>query len=273
MQQYIALDVHQASSTLTVLSESGKQLKSCPVETNGRALVEAIRMIPGHKRLVVEEGTQSAWLYETLSPHVDEMIVTQATQSRGQKNDALDAYRLAEKLRMGTLDKIVFKAPRQFALLRELARTHTMIARDVVRVQSRIKSIYRSRGVTTSGRTAYGQRTRAAALGQLPPTARSSAERLYEEYDFLVALKARAQTELIVESHKHAITRILETAPGLGPIRVAQLVSIVVTPHRFRTKRQFGATAGSASSCVPAPTGCARRREVGSEAACSRRVG
>jgi transposase len=261
MQRYIALDVHQASTTLAVLSEAGKQLKSCPVETNGRALVEAIRMIPGHKRLVIEEGTQSAWLYETLSPHVDEMIVTQPAQSRGQKNDALDAYRLAEKLRMGTLDKIVFKAPRQFALLRELARTHTMIARDVVRVQCRIKSIYRSRGVQAPRRTAYSQRTRVELLAQLPTAARSSAERLYEQYDFLVSLKARAHSDLIAESHKHAITRILETAPGMGPIRVAQLVSIVVTPHRFRTKRQFWSYCGlsivmrSSSDWVRTPEG------------------
>jgi transposase len=54
----------------------------------------------------------------------------------------------------------------------------------------------------------------------------------------------RAQSDLIAESHKNRITRILETAPGLGPIRVAQLVSIVVTPHRFRTKRQFWSYCG-----------------------------
>ena len=31
-------------------------------------------MIPGHKDLVFEEELQSAWLYETLSPHVDETL-------------------------------------------------------------------------------------------------------------------------------------------------------------------------------------------------------
>ena len=36
------------------------------VETNGRALVEAIRLVPGRKHLVFEEGVQSAWLYEIL---------------------------------------------------------------------------------------------------------------------------------------------------------------------------------------------------------------
>jgi hypothetical protein len=52
-------------------------------------------------RLVFEEGLQSAWLYETLSPHVDELVVAGITQSRGPKSDQRDAYGLAEKLRVG----------------------------------------------------------------------------------------------------------------------------------------------------------------------------
>ena len=62
------MDVHAASCTLAVISEKGRRLRDFPVETNGQALVEAVRMIPGHKHLVFEEGLQSAWLYETLDP-------------------------------------------------------------------------------------------------------------------------------------------------------------------------------------------------------------
>ena len=54
MERYIGMDVHAASCTLAVISQTGKRLKDFPVETNGQALVEAIRMIPGHKHLVFE---------------------------------------------------------------------------------------------------------------------------------------------------------------------------------------------------------------------------
>ena len=97
MERYIGMDVHAASCTLAVISEKGRKLKDFPVETNGQALVEAIRMIPGHKHLVFEEGLQSAWLYETLNPHVDDIVVAGITTSRGQKSDKVDAYGLAEK--------------------------------------------------------------------------------------------------------------------------------------------------------------------------------
>ncbi len=244
MERYIGLDVHAASTTLAVISHTGKRLKDLPVETNGRALIEAIRIIPGHKHLVLEEGTQSAWPQETLSPYVTEVVVAGVTQSRGQKTDTSDAYKLAEKLRVGSLDKRIFKAPRQFTMLRELARTHSMISRDLVRVQARIKSIYRSRGVATPGRSVYCQRNREQWLQQLPPPARTSAARLYEHCDFLRDLKEQAQAELVAESRQHRIARVLETAPGLGPIRVARLLPTVVTPYRFRTKRQFWSYCG-----------------------------
>ena len=60
MERYLGLDVHAASCTLAVISQTGKRLKDFPVETNGQALVEAIRMVPGCRHLVFEEGLQSA---------------------------------------------------------------------------------------------------------------------------------------------------------------------------------------------------------------------
>ena len=68
MERYIGLDVHAASCTLAVISQAGKRLKDFPVETNGQALVEAVRMIPGEKHLVFEEGLQSAWLLRDAWP-------------------------------------------------------------------------------------------------------------------------------------------------------------------------------------------------------------
>ena len=76
------------------------------------------------------------------------------TKSRGQKDDQRDAYGLAEKPRTGSFDKRIFKAPREFTLFRELARTHQSIGRDLVRVQVRLKTLFRSRGILTREREA-----------------------------------------------------------------------------------------------------------------------
>ncbi len=60
MDRYIGLDAHALSGTLAVIGPSGKRLKSMVVETNGHALVEAIRGISGRRHVCLEEGTQSA---------------------------------------------------------------------------------------------------------------------------------------------------------------------------------------------------------------------
>ena len=244
MERYIGMDVHAASCTLAVISEKGRKLKDFPVETNGQALVEAIRMIPGHRHLVFEEGLQSAWLYETLHPHVDDIVVAGITTSRGQKSDKSDAYSLAEDLRTGSLDKHVFKAPRQFTRLRELSRSHSTLVTDTVRVQARIKALYRSRGVLVAGVNVYGVRHREEWQKQLPSSIQTRATRLYAYFDFLLDQKNQAESDLLREAKKHSIAKTLETAPGFGPIRTARLLPIVVTPHRFRTKRQFWSYCG-----------------------------
>ena len=189
MERYIGMDVHAASCTLALISEKGRKLKDFPVETNGQALVEAIRMIPGHKHLVFEEGLQSAWLYETLNPHVDEIVVAGVTESRGPKSDKRDAYGLAEKLRVANLDKVIFKSPRQFTRLREFSRIHLTLVRDAVRVKARIKSLYRSRGILVSGENVYGVRLRKDWQKQLCSSAQTRATRLYDHLDFLLEQK------------------------------------------------------------------------------------
>lgn len=243
MDRYIGLDVHQTSTTLAVVGPSGRRLGSQVVETNERALIEAIRAIPKPRHLCLEEGTQSAWLHEVLSPYVDELVVAGINASRGPKSDVRDAFGLADALRLGAIMTPVFKAPARFALLRELSRVYTMITRDVVRTQCRIKALYRSRGLLTT-MSVYGKPQRETWLAKLPAPSRAAAVLLYVELDALRELKKRAQSELVTESHRHPITKLLESCPGLGEIRVAQLVPVVVAPQRFRTARQFWSYSG-----------------------------
>jgi len=244
MDKYIGIDVHARSCTLAVVDGVGKRVGQHVVETNGETLVECLRMIPGPRHLCIEEGTQSAWLYEILSPHVQELAVVSVSDSRGPKSDERDAFALAEKLRLGALDKRVFKNLGPYQKLRELGRAHFMVVRDVVRTQNRIKSLIRSRGVAVEGKTVYRADGRQEYVDKLPEGTRAAALTLFAQYDALQEIRKRAEKELLAEARLYPITGLLATCPGIGPIRAAQLVPIVVTPHRFRTKRQFWSYCG-----------------------------
>ncbi len=247
MERYLGADVHAASVTFCVLDASGQQVRRDVVETNGKALVGYLQQLPGNLHLCLEEGEWSQWLYEILSPHVAELVVYRSsTRKSGSKSDAIDAHGLAEKLRTGRIDRPVFKDARRFTALRDRARAYTMLTRDVARVKSRLKSFFRSRGLPCPGQAAFRTQQRTQRARALPPAAREAVDLLGRELEQLEALKAEAEAAMLRESHRHAISRILETAPGLGPIRVAQLLPIVITPQRFRTKRQFWSYCGLA---------------------------
>ncbi|MCJ7627508.1 MAG: IS110 family transposase, partial [Longimicrobiales bacterium] len=67
---------------------------------------------------------------------------------------------------------------------------------------------------------------------------------LFREHDGLLALRRRAQTEMLAEARKHRVFGIVKSCPGLGEVRTAQLLPIVVTPYRFANKRAFWAYCG-----------------------------
>jgi transposase len=262
MERYIGLDAHASSCTLAVVGPSGKRLGSHVVETNARALIEVLRGIPRHRHVCLEEGTLSGWLYEVLEPHVEELVVTGVRKSRGPKSDKVDAFGLAEQLRIGSLETRVYKGRGKFGRLGHVARAYGFVMRDVVRVRNRLKSVLRSRGVGYgAGSSVYGKRDRERWLGELPQATRPLAELLYEEHDALAALKSKAEKALLAEARKHREWRLLRTCPGLGPIRTAELLPVVVTPYRFQSRSHFWAYCGlgivmrSSSDWVRDPSG------------------
>ena len=261
MARYIGLDAHSASCTIAVVGISGRRLGCHVVETNAKVLVDLIKTIPRPRHLCFEEGTHSAWLYEILSRHADQIVVTGIRQSRGPKDDQRDAFDLADKLRTNSIETRVYKEIGSFGRLRELARVYGMQVRDSVRVQNRIKALYQSRAIPTPGDRIYDPDQRAEWIGKLPASSQPVVQILVQQYEAIEKLRADAENQMLTESRKHSITKKLMTIPGLGKIRVAELVPIIVSPHRFRTKRQLWKYAGlgivmrSSSDWVQDPAG------------------
>lgn len=244
MERYIGLDAHATSCTFGVISERGKHLKSAVVETNGQALVEFLKTVPGRKHLCLEEGTQSTWLYEILAPHVQEIVVTHLSrETPGRKDDETDAFARAEDLRIGSVTP-VYKPSSRMGQLRAQVDVHLRLTGDLVRTKNRLKALYRSRGVATVGPQVYTLKHRDDYQGKLPKDYQPAALLMYAQLDAVHRIRLDAEKQLIAVSHTHAISKVLETCPGIGPIRAAQLIATIVTPQRFRGARQLWSYCG-----------------------------
>jgi transposase len=248
--KYIGLDVHQATMSVAVMDSAGHLVMECALETKASTILEFIEGMRGRLYVTFEEGTWAAWLYDLLKPHVTKLLVCDprknALLKSGNKSDRIDARKLAALLRAGLLSP-VYHGEAGVRTLKELARSYLTLTRDVTRVMSRIKAVYRSWAIPCAGQRVYSPSYRSQWLEKLPDAGvRRRAEWLYTQLDQLLPLRRQARQALLAESRKHPANRCLQSIPSLGSIRAAILMAVIQTPHRFRTKRQLWAYSGLA---------------------------
>jgi transposase len=157
----------------------------------------------------------------------------------GSKADGIDAGKMSHLLRIGALTA-VYHDRQGTAVLRELVRSYDELVEDSVRAMNRIKAVYRSRAIATDGQSVYGIAQRQAWLEKLKDVGASTrVQSLYAQLDTLKELRRQAERSMVTEARRHPAYRLLRSIPQLGPIRVARLISIVDTPHRFANKAAF----------------------------------
>lgn len=248
--KYAGLDVHQVTTVIVVMEESGRVIAREILPTEPTALTAFFRGMRGSVHVVFEEGTQAHWLYDLLMPLVERVVVCNRRREvprHGNKSDWQDAAALADLLRRDAVRPVYHDTVPQGAELKELGRRYVNLVEDSTRVMARLKALYRARAIPTRGRTVYSARYRVQWLAQLPGGAvQQRADALYTELEVLQALRTKAKTALFAAARRHPAWPVLRGIPFLGPVRVSLLLAVLQTPWRFRTKRSLWAYAGLA---------------------------
>ena len=249
-KKYIGMDVHKESISIAVMNGAGKIGMECVIETKASMILQFIDGLRGDLQVTFEEGTSAAWLYDLLKPHVTKLVVCDprknASMREGQQSDKIDARGLAELLRLNHLSP-VYHGEHGLRTLKELVRSYLTITKDLVRVMTRVKAIYRSWAIPCTGKQVYAPRHRAEWLAKIgEPGVRRRAEFYYQQLDALRTVRQEVRRELLAEAKKHPAWKWLCQIPSIGPIRAAVLLGILQTPHRFRTNRQLWAYSGLA---------------------------
>jgi transposase len=248
--KYIGLDVHQATISVVVLDSTGHLVMESIIETKAVTILQLVHGLSGSLHVTFEEGTCAAWLHDLLKPHVAKVMVCDprknALLKAGNKNDRIDARKLADLLRSGLLSP-VYHEENGVRTLKELARGYLILTRDATRVMNRLKALYRSWAIPCAGQKVYAPRYRNEWLAKIAEAGvRRRAEFYYQQLDALQTLRQQVRRDLLGESRKHSAMNLLRQIPSIGPIRAALLIALLQTPHRFRTKRQLWAYCGLA---------------------------
>ncbi len=246
--KYIGMDVHKAMTVIAVLDSAGKVVAESIIETKGSTILDFLKSQRGTLHVALEEGTPAAWLYDLIDPHVAAVTVCDPRKNvrQGNKSDKVDAKLLAELLRTGDL-KPIYHGEKSTRAVKELALSYISVIEDGTRIKNRVKALFRGRGIECGGTGVYTPDQRNEWLTKLDsPAVRARAARQWQELDLISRLSEEAASDLLAEARKHAVTRILRSVPGIGPIRAAVILGVAGTPHRFRTKKQFWGYCGLA---------------------------
>lgn len=248
--KYVGLDVHKETTSFCVLGEDGSQLLEGVVQTRQEALQDLVGGLPGDVHVALEEGTQATWLYDLLEPVCRRVVVcdprTLGRPRGADKSDREDARDLAERLFAGKL-RPVYKGGEGMRDLRSLVMAYDNVVSDAVRTKNRIKAVFRAHGIATKGQGPYRKEGREAWLDTLPRRGlRTRVSLLLVQLDAVTEVRELALRQVLQEARRFSVYKLLKGVPGVGQIRSAQIMAWMVTPHRFRTRRQLWNYAGLA---------------------------
>jgi transposase len=157
----------------------------------------------------------------------------------GNKSDRIDVAKLGKLLRLGEL-RPVYQGAAGVQGLKQLVHGYEALVQDSTRVKNRMKAIYRGRAVSSKGEAVYEPEEREQWLAKLKGVERQQrTRRLYQQLDQLQQLRAETEKEVGRSARRHGAYKWISSVPGFGPIRTAQVLATVMTPQRFRGKRQF----------------------------------
>jgi len=187
-------------------------------------------LLRGSLHVTFEEGSWAAWLYDLIKRHVTELIVCNprrnALLKEGSKSNRIDARKLAELLRPNLL-RSVSHGEHGVRAFKELTRSYLTISKDLIRVMTRVKVIYRSWDIPCAGKQVYALGYRSERLGKIAEAdVRRRAEFYYQQLDSLRSLRQEVRRELLAEAKKHPAWKLLRAIPFIGPIRAALLIAL-----------------------------------------------
>src|SRR5688572_33358759 len=137
---YVGMDVHRASMVMVVLNGAGKMVMESVIETGAERVRGFLKQLRGKVYVTFEEGTQANWLHDVVHSLVTEVVVCDPRHNKllqsGNKSDRVDAQKLAELLRNGSL-RAVYHGDNGVRTLKELVRTYDCLVSEIGRASCR----------------------------------------------------------------------------------------------------------------------------------------
>jgi len=247
---YIGCDSHISSLDCAVVNERGQETKKQRMNTGVKELMEFVKSIPKPRTIIIEEGTLAGWLLEVCTAHGEKLIITDPKRNRwigraGQKNDTIDATKLAHLARGGYIKEIHHPIGHR-RRFRELALSYHDTVKSQTRIKNKLKAKFRQNGIRCSGETVYSARYREEWKKKLPQDklVQVMVAGLWQQLDQVQEVQEELLGHIREQSRHYSEIKRFKQMPGIGTVHAATISAIVETPHRFAHKKKLWMYAG-----------------------------
>jgi transposase len=247
MQQsiYVGLDLGSSRCHQTVITHDGVIIRSRSIPTSEQHLRSAFTTLGDHVRVHLESGELADWVSSLIKPMVAEVVVSHSRTlawigKDSQKDDAIDARKLAELLRLNRTHPVYYETANDRRLFKQLVTHHENLSREQARLKSKIKARLRTLGIIRFDARIFTQSGQSALLNELKEASvKLMLAQTFDVLNQLLKAETEAKQAMTQASKQFPEVALLQTAPGVGPITACRFVAYVQTPHRFSNKRKL----------------------------------
>jgi len=206
--------------------------------------------VPPPRTIYMEEGTLAAWVLETCVRFREKLVITDPKKNRwigssGQKDDAIDALKLAQLARGGYIKEIHHPVG-QRRRFRELIIAYHDTVRSTTRIKNKIKAKFRQNGIQCTGVTVYSETYREEWKRKLPQetTLLLILEGLWRQLEQSEQTEKELMAAARAQAKQYPEIKLFKDIPGIGFISAATISAMLETPYRFADKRKVWMYAG-----------------------------
>lgn len=247
MQQsiYVGLDLGSSRCHQTVINADGSLQMSRSIPISEQHLRTAFSALGDNVRVHLESGELTGWVSSVIKPLVAEVIVSHSRTlawigKDSQKDDAVDARKLAELLRLNQTHPVYCQTDDSRRLFKQLVTHHENLSHEQARLKSKIKARLRTLGIIRFDARLFTNSGQAALLDELKePAIKLMLAQSFAVLSQLLDTETQAKQAMTAASKQFPEVRLLQTAPGVGIITACRFVAYVQTPHRFSNKRKL----------------------------------
>lgn len=252
----VGIDLHKDTMTICTLVRGSGEISFRKIACKNREQVaDFFRALPRPHTVAIEAVGFYRWLWELLEPLVEKLVLADATQARALagrrlKTDREDAANIADLLAAGRLP-LAYAPPLEVQILRDWTRQRNRLSRAHARTLHGVKSILNtnnrpgparlSAGRLSGYLTAYQDRLPERHVRMLWQHQRQLS--LLEEEIGLCEREIAAHLRL---PRFATLAKLLQTAPGVGPVTVATVLAEIGDFARFPDGKAIGRYAGLA---------------------------